>query len=133
MLQRTRLWRWFLGAACVALLAAAILHAAGFSRVKDALAGSTLAAEWAAGMRALWLGFALHLTGLAALVVLASVRPSSAGRSVLVTCGVILGLDTLVLLAGVGISLLDVLTALAAFLIFAAVFVRPPRGAAQDS
>ncbi len=129
MPRSTRLWRWFLGAACAVLLGSALLHASGYPQVDSQLRGASVAPAWADGLRALWLGFSLHLAGLAALVVLASVRPSSAGRSVLVTCGVILGLDSLVMLARAGIFALDLLTALAAFLIFAAVFVRPPRGA----
>lgn len=126
----TRLWRWFLGAACVLLLAGAALQVAGYGAIGAQLPTAGLPAAWAAGLRAVWLGFAVHLAGLAALVVLASVRPASAGRSVLVTCSAVLGADTLLLLALAGIVPSAVLTAVAGLLILAAVFVRPPRGRA---
>jgi len=86
---RLRASRAVLGTAAGCLLVVAILHAGGYAVASIAVANSGLKPEYQAMFRGLWLGFSLQSLVVAAILGLATLRPSAVSRPALVLCGLL--------------------------------------------
>ena len=92
----------FAGAGCLLLVAA--IHAAGYAAVMLAVRNSGLTPWFQGCFRALWLGYALQLAVIAAILAAAAWKPGSVSRAVTILCG-LLPLPTGLLLASYNDSL----------------------------
>ena len=77
----------FAGAGCLLLIAA--IHAAGYAAVTLAVRNSGLTPWFQNSFRALWLGYALQLAVIAAVLATAAWKPGSVSRAVTILCGLL--------------------------------------------
>jgi hypothetical protein len=120
-----RVWRILLYAASFALVAAAALEAAGPATSVGNLTGLDSAAI--AALRALRVCFAAQCLAVSGLLVTASVRPQSVGRSALFWCGLLPAVEALVLAPLLGLHPLPLLLGAASLAVFGAILTRPTR------
>jgi len=122
-----RIWRVLLYAASLALIGAAALEAAGWSIWPGHLTGLDAAAL--AALRALRVCFAAQCLTLSGLLITASVRPQSVGRSALFWCALLPTVESLALFALTGARALPLLLGAAGLAVFGAILTRPTRQA----
>jgi hypothetical protein len=96
---RERLARWIFAAAAALLAFLAAAHAASYVTVAIALGNSGLQPSLRAAIRAQWLGYALELLVVAAVVGLAAWRPRGVSPAVLVLAGLLALLQAALMLA----------------------------------
>ena len=117
--------QWALGGAGVVMIITAGVHALGYRTVTAQLATSNIAAPWQAGIKGLWLVFSLHLMIVGSLFLLGGIRPSCVGKTVLLIAGLVPAVDTVVLFSCVGVFIGTVALAVATFLVYLGVGLRP--------
>ena len=78
---------WLLLAGAAALLLEAVVHGVGYAATVLAIQNSGLNRWFQQSIRALWLGHALQLVVIAAILAVAALRPGSVSRPVTVLCG----------------------------------------------
>jgi hypothetical protein len=129
----------FTGAGGLLLLAA--IHGAGYAAVVLASRNSGLTPWFQGAFRALWLGYALQLAVIAAILAAAAWKPGSVSRAVTILCG-LLPLPTGLLLANANDSLATTVVYLVVALLTvsgallaprAAPVLRPARGGSSAS
>jgi hypothetical protein len=119
-----RVWRVLLYAACATLAGALGLQAVGRG---VAIGVDSYGTE---AFTALHVCFMLQLVALVGLLITASVRPTSVGRSALFWCGLLPFGEGAVIALVQGFSLLALFLATAGFSVFLAIATRPTRRAA---
>lgn len=112
---RRQLARWLVVAAGIILAGTAAFHATGYATVSNAIQASGAKPFLVAAVRALWLMFSAHLVLLAIVVVLASGVPRA--RPILLACGLIPAVDTVLLFHFAGLFIGTVSLAVAAVLL----------------
>ena len=110
--------------ACALLAGAVVLQAGGRG------VSSGLDSPDAAALRILHFCFLLSLVAIIGLMVTASVRPTSVGRSALFWCGLLPLVESIAIVLAQGFSLFALLLATAGFAVFLAIVTRPTRHAA---
>ena len=78
---------WLLLAGAAALLLEAIVHGVGYAATLLAVQNSGLKPWFQQSIRALWVGHSLQLVVIAAILVVAALKPGSVSRPVVVLCG----------------------------------------------
>jgi hypothetical protein len=119
-----RVWRVLLYAACATLAGALVLQAGGRG---VAIGVEAFGSE---AFTALHVCFMLQFLALIGLLITASVRPTSVGRSALFWCGFLPLAEGAVIALLQGFSLLSLFLATAGFSVFLAIVTRPTRQAA---
>jgi hypothetical protein len=119
-----RVWRVLLYAACATLAGALALQAGGRG---VAIGVDSFRSE---AFTALHVCFMLQLMAVIGLLITASVRPTSVGRSALFWCGLLPVAEGAVVALLQGLSLLSLFLATAGFSVFLAIVTRPTRQAA---
>ncbi len=77
----------FAGAGCLLLIAA--IHGAGYAAVDLAVRNSGLTPWFQNSFRALWLGYSLQLTVIAAILAAAAWKPGTVSKAVTILCGLL--------------------------------------------
>ncbi len=119
MNQPQRSWKWGMYLVSSILIITALLHGAGYTSVLRAMDKAGMQPEWAAGIRALWSIFSVHLLIVGAIFTVAAARPAMVDSRMLAVCGLIPAIDTVLLLISVGIFVGSVLLGLAALVVYA--------------
>ena len=117
--------QWTVGSAGVVMIITAGLHGLGYRPLAAQLAGSNMQAMWSGGIKGLWLIFSLHLVIVGGIFLLAGIRPTSVGKTILLIAVLVPVGDTIVLLIFVGVFVGTVALGLAALLLYAGVALRP--------
>ncbi len=114
-----RFWKWGLYLVSSILIISALLHGVGYTSVLQAMEKAGMPPSWAAGIKALWLTFSVHLLIVAAIFMVAAARPAMVDSRILAVCGLFPAIDTMLLLGSVGIFAGSILLGLAALVIYA--------------
>jgi hypothetical protein len=116
-----RYTRLMLAGAAAILIATAVLHGFGFTRVDSLLSHAEMPETWRDAVRMVWIIYAAHLLLIAAMLAYAAGRSHAVPGALLMICGLIPAIDALLMLIYVGDFIGSLLLGLAAVLVFGAV------------